>query len=169
MAKILRGENIMAFVGGKSIGFATAHTLSITMSPIEVSHKDVNGGSWYEAEGGIINWEMSSSNFYANEANGMTYSELVDLMIKRQPVQLVMALKSNVTEDGTAFEVPTGGWTAAAGDGFQGKALITSVSANHNNGEASTFEVSFTGVGALTKVPAVAAASVTKVNAKPNQ
>lgn len=147
--QIIKGESIMLFCGGKSIGFATSHSLEITMTPVECSHKDVNGGSWYEAESGIVNWSASSENFLGNPTHGLDYSAIVDLMIKREPVDLVMAQKSTLPKDGEAFEVPEGGWTALANDGYKGKAYITSVSANYPNAENSTMSIQFQGVGAL--------------------
>ena len=162
---ILKGENTMAFVGGKSIGFATSHSLEINMTPVECSHKDVNGGSWYEAESGIIQWSMSSENFIGNPVSGLGYTDIVNMMIKREPVDLVMALKSTISSNGEAFEVPTGGWTAKANDGFKGKALITSVSANYPNAENSTMSISFQGVGALTPLSSASTASVQTLKA----
>ena len=42
---IIKGGDLMLFVGGKSIGYATNHTLSINADTKETSTKD-SGGKW---------------------------------------------------------------------------------------------------------------------------
>lgn len=159
---VIKGQNLMAFVGGKSIAFATSHTLNVTGQTISTSTKDNGGGEWETSEMGLLNWECTSENLVGDPRAGLGYDELLDMMIKKQPVDLVFALKSTVSASGDYYEAPTAGWTAKAKDGHKGKAFITSLSLNAPNGENSTMSVTFTGCGALTKVDTTAGTASTK-------
>lgn len=158
--KIIKGENLMLFMGGKSIAFATSHTLELSLDTREISTKD-NGGKWSEVEAGIISWTMQSENLVGNPGEGKGYDDLVDAMIARQPVDVVFALEGDSTnyDGGKLDAVPSTGWKPKTGNGRKGKALITSVSLNAPNGEYATMSISLTGVGALEKVGAITAPS----------
>lgn len=160
--KLIRGENLMVFMEGKSIAFATSHTLEISLDTREISTK-YNGGKWSEVEAGIISWTMSSENLVGNPGEGKGYDDLVDAMIARRTVDVVFALEGDSTnfDDGKldAVRDGSGGWTPKTGNGRKGKALITSVSLNAPNGEYATMSISLTGVGALEKVGAITSPS----------
>lgn len=158
---IIKGQNLMCFVGGKSIAFATSHTLEISGETVDVSTKDNNdGGEWATSEMGLLSWTASSENLIGDPRSGLGYDELFDLMIKKQPIDLVFGYKSTISASGDAYEVPENGWTAKPSDGYKGKAFITSLSLNAPNGENSTMSVSFTGTSALVKQNTAAARSV---------
>ena len=150
---VIKGSDLMLFVGGKSIGFATSHTLSISADTKETSSKD-SGGKWQTSEVGVLSWTASSENLCADKAEGVGYDELFAMMIARKPVTGVFALEGNSTDlaENKLDAVKTGGWTPKAKDGSTGQMLITSLEKNAPNGENATFTVQFTGVGALTKV-----------------
>lgn len=166
MSKILKGENLMLFADGKSIAFATSHSLEISLDTREISTKD-HGGKWTEAEAGKINWTISSENLVGNPGEGSNYDTLLDLMIARQPIDVVFALEG----DSTDFEankldyVPTGGWSAKTGNGRKGKAIITSLSCSAPNAEYATMSATFTGVGELSKVGNISEAAKAKMSA----
>ena len=48
MSKI-KGGDMMLFVNGKSIAYATSHTLSISGDTQDTSNKDEGGGDWAAA------------------------------------------------------------------------------------------------------------------------
>lgn len=150
---VIKGSDLMLFVGGKSIGFATSHTLSISADTKETSSKD-SGGKWQTSEVGVLSWTASSENLCADKAEGVGYDELFAMMIARKPVTGVFALEGNSTDlaENKLDAVKTGGRTPKAKDGYTGQMLITSLEKNAPNGENATFTVQFTGVGALTKV-----------------
>lgn len=150
---VIKGGDMMLFVGGKSIAYATSHTLSINADTKETSSKDA-GGKWQTSEVGVLSWSASSENLCGDDVAGIGYDELFDYMIARQPIQGVFALEGNSTDydEHKLDGVPTGGWTAKTGDGYQGNMIITSLEKNAPNGENATFTVQFTGTGALTKV-----------------
>lgn len=156
MNKRIKGGDMMVFVAVKSgntttvksIACATSHELNLTLDTKESSSKD-SGGVWATYEAGILGWSGKSDNIGSVGDAGLTYDDLVDLIIAREPVHLVFGPKKEA-----AAEVPAGGWTPADGKGREGDALITSVSRNDQNGENETFSVEFTGTGPLTKVGA---------------
>lgn len=159
---ILKGQNLMCFVGGKSIAFATSHTLEVSGETTDCSTKDNGGGEWASSEMGLLSWTCSSENLVANERNGLGYDELFDMFVAKKPIELVFGLKSDIKTDGEYYEVGEGGWTPKANSGYKGKAFISSISLNAPNGENSTMSVSFTGTGALTKINTAAVMMASK-------
>lgn len=146
MSKI-KGGDMMLFFGGKSISYATSHTLTISGETQDTSNKDEGGGDWQSQEVGILSWEASTENMYSADGAGNNFDDLFDLMIKKTPVDAIFAHKAESTVD-----VPDTGWTPQASSGYKGKVVITSLELNAPNGEYATFSASFTGVGALQKV-----------------
>lgn len=144
MSKI-KGGDMMLFVDGKSIAYATSHTLEITGETTDTSNKDEGGGDWSSQEVSILSWSASSENIYSEDGEGDNFEDLYDLMIAKQPIDAVFAKKS-----GNATDVPTGGWTKSA-PSYEGKVVITSLSLNAPNGEFASYTAQFQGVGALVK------------------
>lgn len=161
--KIIKGENLMVFAGGKSIAFATSHTLEVSLDTREISTKD-HGGKWSEAEAGKINWSMQTENLVGNPGEGKGYDDLLDLMIAREPIDVVFALEGDSPnyDAGKLDYVPTGGWSAKTTNGRKGKAIITSLSLNAPNGEYATMSATFQGVGELSKVGTITAPTAAK-------
>lgn len=150
MNKTIKGGALMLFASGKSIACATSHTISVSMETKETTSKD-SGGDWTTLEAGILSWSAKSENIASTGDNGLTYDDLVDLMVEREPINLIMGPKAQIAED-----VPDGGWTPAVGKGRIGSAFITSVEENAPNGDNATFTVDFTGTGPLEKISAEA-------------
>lgn len=150
---VTKGGDLMLFVGGKSIAFATNHTLSISADTKETSTKD-SGGLWQTSEVGMLSWSCSSENLIGNPMAGIGYDELFDMMIARKPITGVFALEGDSTDfaEGKLGAAPTNGWTAKANDGYTGQMVITSLEKNAPNGENATLKVDFTGIGELKKV-----------------
>ncbi len=131
---------------GKSLAFATSHTLTITADATDVSSKD--GGVWSDSEVNKISCEITSENLYTEDS----YDNLFDKMSARTPIDVYFGVKK-AEADATA-EAPEGGWTNGTKH-KKGKAIITSLTANANNGENATYSATFTGTGKLTKVSAI--------------
>lgn len=136
----------MLFLAGKSIAFATSHTLEISAETSDTSNKDEGGGDWASSEISKLSWSASSENLFTTNGNGASYDTLFDYMVKKTPIDAVFGLKSEATTD-----VPTEGWTAATTGVYTGKVVITSLSLNAPNGEYATYSAQFTGVGELKK------------------
>lgn len=145
MTKV-RGGDMMLFFNGKSIAYATSHTLTISGDTQDTSNKDEGGGDWGSNEVSKLSWSATSENMYSLDGQGSNFDDLYDLMVKKEPVTATFSKKTE-----TATDVPDGGWTASKPD-YEGKAVITSLELNAPNGEYATYSVQFTGVGALTKV-----------------
>jgi len=118
---VIKGSDMMLFVGGKSIAYATNHTLTISADTKETSSKD-SGGKWQTSEVGVLSWTCSTENLCGDDGEGVGYDELVDMMMARKPITGVFALEGNSTNynDGKLDAVPTDGWTAKAGKGYTG-------------------------------------------------
>ncbi len=67
---ITKGGDLMLFVGGKSIAYATNHTLSISADTKETSTKD-SGGLWQTSEVGMLSWSCSSENLIGDPMAGI--------------------------------------------------------------------------------------------------
>lgn len=152
--KALKGKDLMAFVGGKAIALATNHTLTLNTETSDTSSKD--DGIWSDAEITGMSWTASSESIgaYTGEADtDISYEELIDLYMKGEPVDLIMGIPKNQTNDG----LPEGGWTVPDATSpslahYKGKALITSIELSAPNGDNSSISATFTGVGKLEKV-----------------
>lgn len=145
MAKI-KGGDAMLFVNGKSISYATSHTLHLAGETQDTSNKDEGGGGWASSEVSIISWDASSDNFYSTDGAGNNYDDLVSYMVARTPITGVFGLKSS-----TAENVPDGGWSYAV-PYYKGNCVITDINLNAPVGEYATFTVQLQGVGPLTKI-----------------
>lgn len=144
----IKGGDLMLFLGGKSIAYATNHTLEINAETADTSNKDEGGGDWASNEIKLLSWQASSENLYSTDGEGDNYADLFDIMIAKTPVEAIFSKKSE-----TATDVPEGGWTSGTPK-YKGKVVITSLSLNAPNGEYATYTVQFTGVGKLEKISA---------------
>lgn len=142
MSKI-QGGDLMLFVDGVSIGYATNHTLEIEAELSSFDCKDEGEAGWSNEETVILNWSATSENIYSHDPQGKSYENLYDLMIERRPIDAVFYKKA---ESGS--EVPTGGWHAADKP-YKGQVIITDLNVDAPHGEYATFNATFTGVGEL--------------------
>ena len=146
--QIIKGDDLMIFDdGGKSIAFATNHTLSISADAQETSSKD--GGIWGSNEVNKITWEITSENLYTTTA----YDDFFTKMINREAVTVYFGTKKENDPDKTVVDGDYTNWTGASG--YSGKVLITSLTANANTGENATFSVTLTGTGKIKKVTTI--------------
>lgn len=146
----IKGGDMMLFLDGKAIAFATSHTLSISGETQDTSNKDEGGGDWASNEVSTLSWTAQSENMYSNDGNGKNYDDLFDLMVKKAPITATFSKK---TETVANVAETTEGWTASKPD-YEGKVVITSLELNAPNGEYATYTVQFTGVGELKHVKA---------------
>ena len=145
----IKGDALMLFMGGDALAYAKNHTLTITGNTIDISSKD--HGYWGASEVGNITWEVQTENLYTED----NYDKLFDAMIAKTPIDIVFAQAQNYDENGLKV---VGGdvdsWTASTTFGRKGRAVITSLTVNANNGENATYSATFTGSGPLTKISA---------------
>lgn len=145
---IIKGRNLMLFSSeGTSYGFATNHTLSITADTSDISSKD--HGIWGASEVSKISWEISTENLYTEKE----YDKLFEAMILGEPIELRFGIKAEADDGKTVVDGDYDNWTAGS-TYYNGKAYITSLEANAQNGENATFSATFSGCSKLAKVSA---------------
>lgn len=160
--KKIKGGDMMLFVAGKPLAFATNHTLTVQAETQDTSNKDEGGGKWSATEVKLLSWNGKSENFYcvsdatAGKADdNSTYDDVFDLMIKGEAVDAIFAMKSesvnDISEVGTSGSTANKVWTPKAPK-YTGKVIITNLEVSAQNGEYTTYSVDFTGVGELKKV-----------------
>ena len=143
MATIIKGDELMLFKNDQSLAFATAHTLTISGSTIDISSKD--HGYWGASEIGNITWEITSENLYTDA----DYDALFSAMINKEKVTVKFGHASSYDVNGLG---ELSYWSPASTNLYTGEAFITSLTANANTGENATFSVTLSGAGALKKV-----------------
>ena len=140
MATIIKGDELMLFKNDQSLAFATAHTLTISGSTIDISSKD--HGYWGASEIGNITWEITSENLYTDA----DYDALFSAMINKEKVTVKFGHASAYDVNGLG---ELSYWSPASTGLYTGEAFITSLTANANTGENATFSVTLSGAGAL--------------------
>lgn len=140
--KIIKGRDLMLFdEQGKSYAWATNHTLTITAETSDISSKD--HGIWSAAEVSKYTWEITSENLFTSTE----YDKLFDAMLAGTAIKIKFGLKkeegSKNVADGDYSE-----WSVGASF-YEGNVIITSLTANANNGENATYSVTLTGSGAI--------------------
>lgn len=144
-ATIIKGNDLMLFDNqGKSIAYATAHTLSLSGETSDTSSKD--HGIWGAQEVTRVTWEITTENLYTEDA----FDTLMAAMLARTAIDVEFGLKAE-TGTGTVVDGDYPNWTPKTGSTYKGKAFITSLTANANNGENATFSATFSGAGKLEK------------------
>ena len=143
-SNIVRGDEIMLFKDGKSLAYATSHTLSITGNTVDISSKD--HGYWGASEIGNITWEITSENLYVDSE----FDGLFTAMVAKSPVTVTFGHADNYNANGLGDSSTN--WipdTSVGAKYYQGPAIITSLQANSNTGENATYSITLTGAGAL--------------------
>jgi predicted secreted protein len=148
---IIKGHDLMLFVDGSSIGFATSHSLSVTGNTTEISHKDLVS-YWQAATITSMNWEASTDNLYSlDSGHGATLATLYTAMTAGTEVVLILATQTGPNGTGGKVPEPDGvgqGYKSGLPK-FTGNAVITSLSINAPDGDNASFSVTFSGVGPL--------------------
>lgn len=151
------GEKVQLWVKDKSgatptcLAMATSLSVEISADATDISSKD--SGRWSSSLLGKISWTASASNLFTVA----DYSKLIDVMVANTPIEIVFATVKNydtvtsgtTDEEGMFTNTPTV-WESND-DMYHGKVIVNSISLSANNGEVATYDVSFTGVGALQK------------------
>lgn len=148
--KIVRGDDLMLFDSlGKSLAFATNHTLTLTADVMETSSKD--SGKWKANQATKLSFEVSTENLYTVT----NYNELVTKMMNREEIEIYFAVKADeeLNLDGLTAEKTE--WNKGKA-GYKGKVIISNITANANSGENATYSTTLTGTGALTAYNEVA-------------
>lgn len=158
MSKIIQGKELMLFVDGKTIAYATNHSLSLSTETQSNSHKDIRG-DWDSIAVKKFSWTASTENLYGvmstisgtadgtNCGAGQDWKTLFDAYKEKKVVDVWFGVAGD-TLTAWASSSQVGGWEKS-GTGLTGKALITSLNFNAPDGDNATFTCEFTGVGEL--------------------
>lgn len=149
--RIIKGSDLMIFVDGKVIGFATSCEIQMSAETSETSNKD-SGNGWSSAAITKRSWTASSDNLYAESAytGEHTFASLFNYYSNGTPVTLMWSPNQNSAKTtGRVAEVEDAGGWVATGTPFSGKAIITSLSATASNDDNASFSVEFTGISPI--------------------
>lgn len=148
--QIRKGNDLMVFMDGSALAFATNHTLTVNTETEEVQSKD----SGYN---GIVipkrlTWEITSENMYIDGE----YDKLMTAMQTQEAVNLKWGVPSGdtsekITADGKPFDKATTPWSAPTAGYYEGDAFITSLVVNAAAGENATYSITFQGSGDFKK------------------
>lgn len=147
---VINGSDLMLFVGGKSIAYATTCKITLSADTTDTSSKDVDAG-WTNKQIKKLSWTLSSENLNSDDGEGVTYDDLFALMVAKAAIVIVFAAKTTSTDN----NAPVDGWVPKANTGYTGNALLTSLEKTAPDNDNSTFTVSLDGTGKLSKVLAV--------------
>lgn len=144
--KVLKGKDLMLFVGGEATSLATSHTLGLNAETGDAASKD--SGAWDESTITKMSWEAGTESLMSVEEGANSFDVMFQKFIAGEPVELVLGIPTNINTSG----VPAEGWTAPTTTHYKGSALITALSVNATNGQNTTMSASFKGVGKLERV-----------------
>lgn len=144
--KVIKGQNLRVFVGGKCVAFATSCQLQVSANLEDTSTKD-STGSWDEQEIVSKSWSMSVDALYnagGTDATGLNAQEMLDLLLAGNRVEVRFC----VTGGAQNRESLTATSTMAE---YEGSAWINDLSVTAANKSNASYSASLTGDGALTK------------------
>lgn len=144
--QIIQGRNLMLFNNsGTSYAYATKHTLKISLDTTEVSCREQG-----KVKGLIMNgysWTIQSDNLYTERG----YQDMFYSMINGKEITLRFGLKLDTSDKNVADgDIPY--WTLDYSRYYEGKAIITSLQVNSQNGDNVTYSITFNGISELNYV-----------------
>lgn len=150
--QIIKGKDLMLFDSDShSFAYATNHTLTLSSELATVSSKD--HGLWDGGEVQKFSWEISTENLYTED----DFVTMFDHWTAGDKITVKFGLKSEDL-DGIVGDQSHDYWTLDSSKPyFQGQVIITSLTANANNGENATYSATLKGIGKIEKKAAVQA------------
>ena len=142
---VVRGRDLMLFKKDqstyKALGAATTHTMNLSREELDVSNKDT--GEYGDTELGQISWDIQADSMMVM----VDYESLVDAFLEGEVLDVAFAVTAEAGDKGGK---PEAGWTIGAG-GYEGKVVITSITANAAHNDKATYSATFKGQGPLKK------------------
>ena len=144
MSDIVKGDVIMLFIKKsdtwQAIAYGKSHELSISMNTKNVHSRDHDKWTYFRPE--YSEWSISCDYLYSEDADC-----LFDLFERQDTVYVMLGLSSNYDVNGI---VDTDNeWSIE--EGYKGKAIITSISINAEDGDAATLRCELNGISKLSK------------------
>lgn len=155
---IIKGGQLMVFIGGSPIAFATAHTLNLTRNTQEISTKDHGDATAILPT--TQSWEITSENLMSTDG----FATVLDAYLNSTEVTVYFGMTnyksySEGQEDGIVgvqgVQWTKEAWPAQASSSnslnLEGKGYITSASVNANAGENATMSITIQGSGKIAR------------------
>ena len=155
---IIKGGQLMVFIGGSPIAFATAHTLNLTRNTQEISTKDHGDATAILPT--TQSWEITSENLMSTDG----FATVLDAYLNSTEVTVYFGMTnyksySEGQEDGIVgvqgVQWAKEAWPAQATSSnslnLEGKGYITSASVNANAGENATMSITIQGSGKIAR------------------
>lgn len=151
---IVKGDELMLFMDGKSLAYATSHTLTLSTTMQDISSKD--HGVFGAQIAGNRTWEISTENLYTDKY----FDVLYDVYLSGKPVTVVFAHAKDYDPVGIIDKKECWQPDTTSVIYYEGKAVITNLNVTANTGEMSTLSATLTGQGALEQKNSMVDASV---------
>lgn len=144
---LIQGNQLMLFnTSGHSYAYATSHNLSVQGETQDISSKD--HGIWGASAVSRYSWSISSDNLATDQ-----YDELYAAMITGEPQEIKFGLKAENDPEKTVADGDYEYWTLDTSKTYyQGKAIITNLEINAENGSIANYTIELQGVGKLEQV-----------------
>ena len=143
----IKGSFVGLFLNGKPLAFCIDESLDINADEDDITNKMTGGGDWKAGAIGELSWGYNANMHLSTNKEHNSFDTLFDLMVKKQPVDVKMGY---IKKSGEDYQLDT------EKVHYEGKANITKLSRKDPAKERSTVDVSFNGVGPLTKGGSVA-------------
>jgi predicted secreted protein len=134
---LILGDKLFLFVDETPIAFSTSASLEVTANTIETSNK--MSGKWTSVLAGQSSFTVSTEALYTNKTGHTSFDALMKKMLAQNAIDFVFGTATDET-----FELSKGM--------YKGKAFITSLSLNSDNGAVASCSITLTGSGALSEV-----------------
>ena len=144
---LVNGDKLLLYLtsGHTVIAYATSCSVQVDSEEIDVSSKF--SCRWHQALNGKANYSISVDALYCNAASGVSFDDLLAMMVDGEAVDWYMGQESAWT--GSCEDNPHTLDTSAPY--YNGKAVVTSVSLEAGNNEMCTCSATLTGAGEIQK------------------
>lgn len=144
---LIHGDNLLLYLtSGKTVvAYATSCSLQVNAESIDTSSKF--SCKWASAMGGKANYTLSAEALYCNNASGISFDKLLEMMVAGEQVEWYMGEEQEFS--GSCTDNPHVLDTTK--NYYNGKAVVTSCSLQGGNNEIATCSISMTGAGPIEK------------------
>lgn len=144
---LIHGDNLLLYLtSGKTVvAYATSCSLQVNAESIDTSSKF--SCKWASAMGGKANYTLSAEALYCNNASGISFDKLLEMMVAGEQVEWYMGEEQEFS--GSCTDNPHVLDTTK--NYYNGNAVVTSCSLQGGNNEIATCSISMTGAGPIMK------------------
>lgn len=142
MKQKIEGDDLMLFKQGKSIAYATNHTMTVQCETTDITSKQ-SGGRYRSVRPRLISWQLTSENIYTQDEAVALYSA----MNSAARLTVIMGRKSSGAD--SLDDASLNYWSPAQAGYWTGHAYVTNIQVNSPAGEKATFSVTLDGDGEL--------------------